>query len=122
MTMTYEISHPETRSASQTTSRPSINVLIAAALAFVIVAAFVGFGGDAAANGPLEPVSPDSEVIDAIEIYVVQPGDTLWAIAGQVARPGEDIRPIVDELKTLTGDARLDVGQRIVIDHATIRG
>lgn len=102
---------------------PSINLVLAAALALTIVFAFViGFGGDAAANGPLQPVSADSQVVDTIEVYVVQPGDTLWAIASEVARPGEDVRPIVDSLKDITGGSSLDVGQRIIIDHTTIRG
>ena len=101
----------------------SINMLLAAALAFAIIAALVGFGGDAAANGPLQPASEDSALIDdTIEVYVVQPGDTLWAVATEVARPGEDVRPIVDALKEITGGAQLDIGQQIVIDHATIGG
>lgn len=105
------------------TGMPSINLVLAAAVAIAIVFALViGLGGDAAANGPLQPVSPDSQMVDAIEVYVVQQGDTLWAIATEVARPGEDVRPIVDSLKELTGGSSLDVGQRIVIDHTTIRG
>ncbi len=100
---------------------PSINLLFAAILAAVIVAAFVGFGGDAAANGPLQPASEHSSVVDTIEIYVVQPGDTLWSIATAVSVEGEDIRPLVDHLKDVAGGSSLDVGQRIVIDHATMR-
>ncbi len=100
-----------------------INLVVAAVLALAIIGALVGFGGDAAANGPVEPVSDQSQLVDdTIEVYIVQPGDTLWAIATEVARPGEDIRPIVDSLKALTGGAQLDIGQRIIIDHATIRG
>jgi len=100
----------------------SLNVLLAAAVAVLIVFGLVGFGGDAAADSPAEAISPNSEMVDAIEVYVVKPGDTLWAIATEVARPGEDIRPIVDELKQITGGSALDVGQRIIIDHTTIRG
>lgn len=111
-----------THPAPTRTSALSINLLLALALGAVIIVGFVVFGGNAAANSPVQPVSPDSEIADAIEVYVVQPGDTLWAIATEVARPGEDIRPIVDQLKERTGGSALDVGQRIIIDHTTIRG
>ena len=141
MTMTHELQpHPATslsrtaandsppsarpnRQHNAGTDGPVINLVVAALLALAIIGALVGFGGDAAANGPVEPVSDQSQLVDdTIEVYIVQPGDTLWAIATEVARPGEDIRPIVDELKALTGGAQLDIGQRIIIDHATIRG
>ena len=105
----------------RTPSSPSINAWLAMATAAVIVAAFVGLGGDAAANGPLQPASDQSAIVDAIEIYIVQPGDTLWSIATEVSVEGEDVRPIVDHLKSVAGGSALDVGQRIVIDHAAIR-
>lgn len=127
MTAPLEITSPQ-YSPSIDDCRPhaargslSINAALAVVLAAVIVAAFVGFGGDAAANGPLEPASSQSEVIDTIEIYIVQPGDTLWSIATTVSLPGEDVRPLVDHLKGAAGGSSLDVGQRIIIDHATMR-
>jgi hypothetical protein len=106
---------------SSSSSSPSINMWLAVATAAVIVAAFVGLGGDAAANGPLQPASDQSAIVDTIEIYIVQPGDTLWSIATGVSVEGEDVRPIVDHLKSVAGGSALDVGQRIVIDHAAIR-
>jgi LysM repeat protein len=48
--------------------------------------------------------------------YVVQPGDTLWILAGDL-RPGEDRRRVVHELLELN-DLRhpsLIPGQRIVL-------
>jgi len=137
MTMTFTPHHTARRSPRPTTSRAvvsprpvngaqaergSINAAAAAALALVIIVAFVGLGGGAAATSPVEPVSENSAFVDSIEIYVVQPGDTLWAIATEVALPGEDIRPLVDALKERAGGSALDVGQRIVIDHSTLRG
>lgn len=128
MTAPLEIPQPTTSRAHHTVSESprvrsslSINAVLAALLAAMIVVAFVGFGGDAAANGPLQPASSQSSVVDTIEIYVVQPGDTLWSIATAVSVEGEDIRPLVAHLKSVAGGASLDVGQRIIIDHATMR-
>lgn len=135
MTMTAPLDIPSprftttdtsTHTPSQARAHPtgdslSINVVLALVLAALIVVGFVAFGGDAAANGPLTPASTSSEVVDTIEIYVVQPGDTLWSIATAVSLPGEDVRPLVDHLKSVAGGSALDVGQRIVIDHATMR-
>jgi hypothetical protein len=52
------------------------------------------------------------------EVYVVQPGDTLWTVAGAVA-PDRDPRPVVDRLREVNdigGAGALDVGDRLVID------
>lgn len=117
---THQTSSPSGVQSSSPSS-PSINMWLAVATAAAIVAAFVGLGGDAAANGPLQPASDQSAIVDTIEIYVVQPGDTLWSIATGVSVEGEDVRPIVDHLKSVAGGSALDVGQRIVIDHAAIR-
>ena len=93
--------------------RPTRVGAIVAAIA-IISALVIGFGSDVAATGGVEA--------DSIEIYVVQPGDTLWEIAGELAVPGEDVRPLVDQLQEVAGGSRLEVGQRLVIDHAMLRG
>ena len=51
----------------------------------------------------------------------MQPGDTLWGIAEEITRPGDDTSALVDGLSELTGSASLEVGQRIVIDHLALR-
>ena len=38
------------------------------------------------------------EPAQRVRVYVVRPGDTLWAIATRVAGPGADPRPVVDAL------------------------
>ncbi|MEJ5255225.1 MAG: LysM peptidoglycan-binding domain-containing protein [Acidimicrobiales bacterium] len=49
------------------------------------------------------------------EVYVVQPGDTLWSIARHLQPEGE-IRPLVDRLADRNGGAALHVGQRLRLD------
>ena len=102
--------------------RKTLGLGAVAVVVAIIVAAVVGFGSDAAASGTLDAVSESSQIVDSIEIYVVQPGDTLWAIANEISLPGEDVRPLVDALQELSGGSDLDVGQRLIIDHAMIRG
>ena len=55
-----------------------------------------------------------------VERYVVSPGDTLWAIASGVARPGEDLRDVVREIEMLNGmpSAVLTAGQQILLPVA----
>lgn len=46
--------------------------------------------------------------------YVVQPGDTLWAVAERLY-PGADLGAVVDAMVTLNGGARIQPGQLIVL-------
>jgi nucleoid-associated protein YgaU len=47
-----------------------------------------------------------------VHVYVVEPGDTLWAIATREAGPGADPRPVVDRLIAANhlGDADVSPG------------
>ncbi|GIG23185.1 hypothetical protein Cch01nite_39090 [Cellulomonas chitinilytica] len=58
----------------------------------------------------------------AVEVvrHVVQPGETLWGIARQVAGPGEDVRDVVLQLVELNRlpSAGLMAGQSIVVPAA----
>ena len=63
--------------------------------------------------------NPRAEQADSIT-YVVQPGDTLWTIALDLA-PGEDPRPVVDALDEISGGALLQPGKRLVIPGALVR-
>ena len=47
--------------------------------------------------------------------YVVQPGDTLWSIAAEIA-PDDDPRAVVDALRDANGGPDLQVGSRLVLD------
>jgi Tfp pilus assembly protein FimV len=72
-------------------------VLVAVAMVFLLI------GGAAEAESPPEPTAR----------YVVEPGDTLWAIAQGVVEPGEDVRVMVAMIKELSGivDSRIVPGQ-----------
>jgi LysM repeat protein len=46
--------------------------------------------------------------------YVVQPGDTLWAIARRL-QPTGDLRPLVARLSRANGGTVVVPGQRVVL-------
>lgn len=54
---------------------------------------FLLIGGAADAEGPAAPT---------VE-HVVEPGDTLWAIAMEVSGPGDDLRRIVHDIRQANG-------------------
>jgi LysM domain-containing protein len=71
-------------------------------------------------SGGESPASASSGASPPVagEVYVVQPGDTLWTVAEAVA-PGSDPRPVVDHLRDVNdigAAGALDVGDRLVID------
>ncbi|HEV8297200.1 MAG TPA: LysM peptidoglycan-binding domain-containing protein [Acidimicrobiales bacterium] len=53
-------------------------------------------------------------------VYVVQPGDTLWSIAHELA-PDADTRRVVATLATAAGGADLSPGQRIELPRNLTR-
>jgi nucleoid-associated protein YgaU len=81
--------------------------LAVAALLLGLVLGLVSFGQSAGAGR-----TPQAEAADSLS-YVVQPGDTLWAIARSLT--GGDPRPVVDALTDIAGGAMLQPGQRLVI-------
>jgi hypothetical protein len=78
-------------------------VLVALALASVLLDAVAG------ARGAHDGVRPVAEVA-----VVVEPGDTVWSIAAEVA-PGADPRPVVDAIVEANGGSSLVAGQRLVL-------
>lgn len=52
--------------------------------------------------------------LDGESVWLVQPGDTLWSIAAEVA-PGADRREVVQRLAERNGGAGLLAGQNLVI-------
>jgi Tfp pilus assembly protein FimV len=57
-----------------------------------VVASGLGFLAGHATAGASHPTPGH------VRVYVVRPGDTLWAIASRVAGRGADPRPVVDAL------------------------
>jgi hypothetical protein len=66
--------------------------------------------------------SADGASSGAVEVvrHVVEPGETLWGIARDVAAPGEDVRDVVLQLVELNDlpSAGLMAGQSIVVPAA----
>ncbi|MFD6142651.1 LysM peptidoglycan-binding domain-containing protein [Promicromonospora sp. NPDC060271] len=78
-------------------------------LAMLLLAPMVTWGATAVASSPGEPVE--------VRVHAVQPGETLWGFAEEVARPGEDVRHAVARLQELnemsTGSVR--VGELLLL-------
>jgi Tfp pilus assembly protein FimV len=81
-------------------------VVLALALAGA-VQALAGLGSGPGGSPRPEPISGEE--------YVVQPGDTLWSIAGRLD-PDADPRALVDALRAANGGADLQVGDRLDLD------
>lgn len=85
-----------------------------------LVLAFAGIVGTARAavalGGPIPLAAPEQP--PAVTTYVVQPGDSLWTVAEEVA-PDTDPRKVVDALVEVRGDAPLIPGERITWGGST---
>ena len=81
-------------------------VLAFLATAFAVMVAFGGWATATHDAGTPEPV----------RVVEVQPGDTLYGIAGEVAEPGK-VREMVYKIQQLNSlsDAGLQVGQKLAI-------
>jgi predicted Zn-dependent protease len=101
----FEITRP--RSTVRLTQRGRVVFVLAfLAAAFVVMVAFGGWATATRDTGTPEPV----------RVVEVQPGDTLYGIAGQVAEPGH-VREMVLHIQQLNSlsDAGLQVGQKLAI-------
>lgn len=98
--------------------RRRLGALIGLAVAVAGVLALV----DLVTTGPTGVSDPTAELHARApiveEVYVVQPGDTLWSIAERVA-PAADPRQVVADLRELVGSVEIDVGDRIPVGELT---
>lgn len=78
-------------------------------LAMLLVAPMVTWGATAVASSPGEPTE--------VRVHAVQPGETLWGFAQEVARPGEDVRHAVGRLQDLNemSTATVRVGELLLL-------
>jgi LysM domain len=89
--------------------------VVALVLLATAAAARIAGGAPSAAGGPspTSAAAPGAAGVAAPTV-VVQPGDTLWSIAAEVA-PGTDVRVTVDRLVALNGSSPIVAGQELVV-------
>lgn len=83
-----------------------------------VVVGVLGLALAAGAGGATLSAHADGPSVGTeVERVVVQPGDTLWAIAAEVAAPGEDVRDVVLMLMRMNElpSGGLAAGQTIVV-------
>lgn len=90
-------------------------VLVSLVLVAVVAAVWLG-AGTVLANRGGEPASTSTvrPAIAPTQVYVAQPGDTMWSIAARFHGSQPETR-YVDELVGLNGGASLEVGQAIAL-------
>jgi nucleoid-associated protein YgaU len=97
--------------------RRRLAVLIAAVVGVTAAAlgsqALVGLTAISGSSQP-QPLEVRSVPV-AGQRYVVQPGDTLWSIATEIA-PEEDPRIVVDALRRANGGPELEIGSQLTLD------
>lgn len=89
-------------------------ILVAAVLSSVVFLASLVAGevaGQVNGSPGSTPVGAAGEPV----VYVVQPGDSLWAIAERITPSGVDVRHTVDRLAAASGGPLLHPGQKIVL-------
>jgi len=102
--------------------RLAVALLVAAAVAAgcVLLSVRAGDGASTVRTATAPVVVHDPAAYGAAHlsppagaVYVVQPGDTIWSIARQLAPTAGDVRPLVDRIVELNGSAALTTGQRL---------
>ena len=96
--------------------RRRLAVLVAAVvLAAVTALAVQAIAGLARVDGTARPEVVELQPVPvAGQRYIVQPGDTLWSIATEIA-PDDDPRAVVDALRDANGGPELEVGDELIL-------
>ncbi len=84
-----------------TLSRVAVLLMVTLMAFFLLLATSVNAG------------TPQTELSE----YRVQPGDTLWGIAEQIAEPDEDVRAVIHDVRRLNGlsSSALAAGQTLLL-------
>ena len=91
-----------------------VALIAAVLLAAVLAVQLVGWVSDVDGSPSPEPLDVTPRGLVAGHEYVVQPGDTLWSIATEIA-PDRDPRAVVDALREANGGPELEVGDRLIL-------
>jgi hypothetical protein len=91
--------------------RLAVLAVLAVVIGLVVGATRLG-GGPLTASGPAPAPTAASDTTGGT--YVVQPGDTIWALARRM-QPSGDVRELVDRLAAARQGAPLRAGERIVL-------
>ena len=96
--------------------RRRLALLVAAvALAAATALSVQAIAGLARVDGTARPEVVELQPVPvAGQRYIVQPGDTLWSIATEIA-PDDDPRAVVDALRDANGGPELEVGDELIL-------
>ncbi len=89
----------------------AVLVVVLAVALLVSLGVALGPPGGGSLTGP-ERTSAGSAFPAGQTTYVVRAGDSLWSIANRL-HPGQDPRPVVDQMAAESGGPRVEVGQHI---------
>lgn len=97
----------------QLQGRRSEVVAAGAVVVAIVVLALLLLSGVSGALGA-DPLTHSESPGAPSARYVVQPGDTVWSIATELA-DGGDVRPVVDAILEMRGSAPLQPGETILL-------
>ncbi|WP_434080768.1 LysM peptidoglycan-binding domain-containing protein [Sanguibacter sp. Z1732] len=78
----------------------------------------LGFALAIAVGGGLGTLlAPEAQTPAEVSTVVVQPGESLWVIASEIADPGQDVRQVVETIRGMNGLERSTVhaGQELSV-------
>jgi hypothetical protein len=92
-----------------------VALIVIVVLLGLLAVQVVGWVADVDGSPSPEPLDGTARTLVADQEYIVQPGDTLWSIATEIA-PDRDPREVVDALRAANGGPELEVGDRLILD------